>query len=87
MSVVMDLPFTGGDPSAGRSTTFGKLSDKRFAQLRASAAAVLRQEQHQIAQGLDVRALDHLPTPLFRNDKVGGDEGGEVAGKRALTEP
>lgn len=87
MSVVMDFPFTGGDPSAGRSTTFGKLSDKRFAEIRASAAAVLRQKQHQVAKGSDVRALDNLPPPLFRDDKVGSDEDGEVAGERALTEP
>lgn len=87
MSVGTEISFTRGAPSAGRSATFGKLCGERFAKVRTSAAAVLRQEQHQIAQGLDVRALDHLSPPLFRNDKVGGDEDGEVAGKRALTEP
>ena len=86
MSMGTDGSFTRRAPSTGRSATFGKLSGERFAEVRASAAAVFRQEQHQIAQGLDIRALDHLPPALFRNDEAGGNEYREVAGKRALTE-
>ena len=57
----------------------GEFGHERLAKLCAALAAVLGEKQHQVAQDLDVRALDHLPSPLFRQDEASADEDREMA--------
>jgi hypothetical protein len=56
----------------------GEFGHERLAKLCAALTTILGEEQHQVAQDLDVRALDHLPPPLFRQDETSADEDREV---------
>jgi len=56
----------------------GKFGHERLAKLCATVTAILGKKQHQVAQGLDIRPLDHLPPPLLGYDEASADEDREV---------
>jgi hypothetical protein len=62
----------------------GEFGHERLAKLRATAAAVLGQIEHQLTHRVEVRALDHLPSTFLRDNESHADEDREVAGKGAL---
>ena len=64
----------------------GEFGHERLAKLCAALTTILGDKEHQVAQDLDVRALDHLPPPLLRYDETSAHEDREMTREGALGE-
>ena len=77
----MMMSVTTPVPSAA-----GEFGQKRFAQLGAALATVLRKEEHQFAERVDIGSLDLLSPLFFGFDETGFGQHREMRRKGALRE-
>jgi hypothetical protein len=77
----MMMSVTTPVPSAA-----GEFGQKRFAQLGAALATVLRKEEHQFSERIDIGSLDLLPPEFLGFYETGFREHSEMRREGALRE-